>query len=102
MKRRSFIGILAGVMGAIGLGRFAPTSWDVPPPGLWNVFWEPDHVHMLYPREPTLLAQVKATDPEGALADIVEALSERNPILSDAIEWRHNKDDHEWRGSEPS
>ena len=34
---------------------------------------------------PTLLDQIKRTDPDGQIADIVEALSERNPILQDAV-----------------
>ena len=33
---------------------------------------------------PTLLDQVKRTDPDGNIATIVEALTERNPILMDA------------------
>ena len=34
---------------------------------------------------PTLLDQIKRTDPDGQIADIVEALTERNPILMDGM-----------------
>jgi hypothetical protein len=34
---------------------------------------------------PTLLDQVKRTDPNGAIAKVVEALTKKNPILEDAV-----------------
>lgn len=39
---------------------------------------------------PTLLDQIKRTDPNGQIASIVEALTERNPILMDATAMEGN------------
>jgi len=39
---------------------------------------------------PTLLDQIKRTDPDGSIANIVEALTERNPILMDATAMEGN------------
>jgi hypothetical protein len=39
---------------------------------------------------PTILDQVKRTDPDGSIARIVEALTERNPILMDATAMEGN------------
>lgn len=39
---------------------------------------------------PTLLDQIKRTDPNGTIAKIVEALTERNPILMDATAMEGN------------
>jgi hypothetical protein len=39
---------------------------------------------------PTLLDQIKRTDPDGQIAEIVEALAERNPILQDAVAMEGN------------
>lgn len=39
---------------------------------------------------PTLLDQIKATAPDGAIADVVEALTENNPILMDATAMEGN------------
>jgi len=39
---------------------------------------------------PTLLDQVKRTDPDGRIASIVEALQQRNPILQDAVAMEGN------------
>lgn len=40
---------------------------------------------------PTLLDQIKRTDPKGKIAKIVEALTERNPILMDATAMQGNE-----------
>lgn len=39
---------------------------------------------------PTLLDQIKRTDPDGNIAQIVEALTERNPVLMDATAMEGN------------
>ena len=39
---------------------------------------------------PTLLDQIKRTDPDGTIADIIEALTQRNPILQDAVAMEGN------------
>jgi len=39
---------------------------------------------------PTLLDQIKRTDPDGQIADVVEALEESNPVLKDATAMEGN------------
>lgn len=128
MKRRSFIGMFAGVMGALGLGRFMPQYGPGPAQEFlprykldkeWRLFTGLSgneqvaaglQAGLAAPSRPWFRLRPKIyASPElirlsrekwpGDVRWIDENVVPTEPILMGDVKWIPNHDDSEWRGS---